>query len=403
MPLTLLAFIGPSIYLLSDFFPKWVRWLFLLLLAVQQLLVRRRAMESNGFVFLLFLYTLWCITTTFWSEVFELSLYKSIMFFVMVFTMLYAGHSWVTRQGKGKCFDYLVPAAAVSYAAASLGYFLNPSAYVGDYYQGFVYGSNMLGALMYMSAPLVFWRLYTNWGSLRRRKGWMVICALGFVFILMSKARSSLLVALLVLGGYLLSLTRKKQVILVYLAVLLVALVLAVLPEASSSAVQRVVYKDQESIIFSRIQPWTESLQKAALGGWLGGGYGVSIGSKAWEGGTFTSVGYGREKGNAQMAIVEETGVVGLALYVMMIFSFFSALLARYLTIVDKDIKAALGISMGVLGGMVLQSFFEAWWVAPGSPESPVFWTLAGAALGLAELGRNQSLRSSGLVITQHQ
>lgn len=375
-----------------------------MLLAIQQLLCLRRAMYNQGFIFLVFIYSLWCITTTFWSEVYELSLYKSIMFFVMAFTMLYAGQNWVTRQGVGKCFDYLIPTAVAAYAAAFLGYFFSPIPDIDGLFQGFAHGPNMLGALMAFSAPLVIWRLYSNWKVSRRRNGWMLSSGAGLLFLLMSQSRSSILVVLFILGGYLFSLTTKKLIIFTYLVVLVLAVGSVLLPDTRTRIVQHVVYKNRpDAIIFSRIQPWTESYQKAELGGWVGGGYGVSIGSNAWEGGTFTSVGYGREKGNAQMAIVEETGVVGLALYIMMLFSLFSALISRYRTIADKDIKAALGIFMGALAGMVIQSAFEAWWVAPGSPESPIFWTLAGAALGIADLGREHALRRSGPAFGQHQ
>lgn len=392
LPLTILAFIGPSVSFLSEIFTPMERWIFLALLAVQQLVDRRRAMTGNAFVFLLFIYAIWCITTTFWSEVFSLSLYKSLVFFATAFTMLYAGHGWVTRQGAGKSFDYLLPITVVAYAAAILGYFLSPSPYYCNYYQGFAHGSNMLGSLMGMTAPLVIWQLHRDWGSVRRRNAWMVILGLCFVFILMSHSRASLLVVLFILGGYLLSMTRKRMVILGYLAVLLVALAWSLLPEVSSGLVHQLLYKDSESIFFSRIKPWEESMDKAELGGWLGGGYGVSIGSVVWEGEALSSVGYGREKGNAQMAIVEETGVVGLALYAAMVIALFNRLLAGYRSVGDKDVRTALAIFMGALVGMLVQSAFEAWWASPGSPESPVFWTLAGAALGLADLGRRQAL-----------
>jgi hypothetical protein len=50
-----------------------------------------------------------------------------------------------------------------------------------------------------------------------------------------------------------------------------------------------------------------------------------------------------------------------------------------------------MGLLIGTLSGMILQSVFEAWWVAPGAPEFAYFWAVAGAALGAARLIRNQS------------
>lgn len=403
-PVALLAFVGPTVAYLSTILSTRERWIFLALLAAQQLLARRRPVGNRGFVAILFVYTMWCIMTTFWSEVFELSLIKSVLFFVVAFTMVSAGHNWVTRHGVGKCFDYLVPVAVVAYAAGILGYFFSPNPYYSNYYQGFVYGSNMLGSLIYMAAPVLFWRLYVDWESIRRRRFWILICLAGFVVLLLTKSRSSLLVELAILGGVLLSLRARKQTMLAYLVVLAITLISLMFQEAGSRMVRQVVYKDSdESLLFSRIQPWTESLEKANLGGWTGGGYGVSIGAGSWQGGSFTTFGYGREKGNTQMAIVEETGVVGLALYAMMLFSLFFNLLTKYRIIVDKDIRTALGICLGTLAGMVVQTVFEAWWVAPGSPESPMFWTLTGVALALADQGRKHALLHAAQAWNTHR
>jgi hypothetical protein len=35
---------------------------------------------------------------------------------------------------------------------------------------------------------------------------------------------------------------------------------------------------------------------------------------------------------------------------------------------------------------MTVMGFFEAWWVAPGSPESIWFWAMVGIGLGLCQV-----------------
>ena len=54
----------------------------------------------------------------------------------------------------------------------------------------------------------------------------------------------------------------------------------------------------------------------------------------------------------------------------------------------NREAKAVLGLAGGTLLGMTAQSIFEAWWVAPGSPEAAYFWALSGVALGLAQQSR---------------
>jgi O-antigen ligase len=99
-----------------------------------------------------------------------------------------------------------------------------------------------------------------------------------------------------------------------------------------------------------------------------------------------TAVGYGREKGNSQLAIVEETGVIGLVFYAFFLSALFSYLFRAFRGASDERAKVALGLVTGALLGMTFQSVFEAWWVAPGSPESAFFWAIAGLGLGLSHL-----------------
>jgi O-antigen ligase len=169
----------------------------------------------------------------------------------------------------------------------------------------------------------------------------------------------------------------------------------------------------EQGVLYTREEVWQVSYDQAKKGGWLGGGYGVTIGETVnanFQGG-FTSVGYGREKGNSQLAIVEETGLVGLGIYLASLYLLFARLSKSVLRWPRSPEKMLLSIVVGTLFGMLVGSVFEAWWVAPSSPESVYFWTLAGVALGLAGLkpiaakplqqagkvpaGRRASLRSS--------
>jgi O-antigen ligase len=96
-----------------------------------------------------------------------------------------------------------------------------------------------------------------------------------------------------------------------------------------------------------------------------------------------TAVGYGREKGNSQLAIVEETGLVGLAFYLVLVFALISRVYGGFAMAKNPRAKVALGLAFGAVVGMLFQSVFEAWWVAPGAPESVAFWALTGVSLGL--------------------
>src|SRR5262249_50711354 len=158
---------------------------------------------------------------------------------------------------------------------------------------------------------------------------------------------------------------RKTSFILVVLAG--VVLITA----ATSAAIVNIAYQDYilkgsdeaSGILFSRQGVWQKSYENAEEGGWFGIGYGVTVGDTAFKG-DLTAVGYGREKGNAQLAIVEETGVVGLAFYLILLLTLFTCLISAHIHEKNSDIKVSLGIVTGALAGLTAMSVFEAWWVA---------------------------------------
>jgi len=145
------------------------------------------------------------------------------------------------------------------------------------------------------------------------------------------------------------------------------------------------------SIFESRFQPWKASFEGAIAGGWTGVGFGVSAGQQNFElGGRFTGSFYGREKGNSQLAVIEETGIAGFVLYLMVTGTIFYKCLNLYFHAVNQDQKVLAGIVSGTFAGLFAISVFEAWWNSGGSPEGIYFWLLAGVLQGLQVLFRSQ-------------
>jgi len=110
----------------------------------------------------------------------------------------------------------------------------------------------------------------------------------------------------------------------------------------------------------------------------------VTIGSSKFKGGV-TAIGYGREKGSTWLALAEETGIIGVILFGCLIIGLLNSLIRALVECPNHDCRVLLGIVSGVVVGMVFLSFFEGWWVAPGSPESGCFWVLCGIGTGLIE------------------
>ncbi len=94
---------------------------------------------------------------------------------------------------------------------------------------------------------------------------------------------------------------------------------------------------------------------------------------------------------------MEELGIIGLWLYGLLLASLFVHLARTFKQIQTQDDKVAFGIVTGAILGMTVNSVFEAWWVAPGSPECSYFWGLVGIALGMGRVAAKTRQRRMSL------
>jgi O-antigen ligase len=252
-------------------------------------------------------------------------------------------------------------------------------------YQGALTSNpNLLGCLAAMSIPLLLWKAYRHRTKLKMI--WIALLVLDSAVLMRTHSRASILCAGMIVIGFCLSLKlRKMGFVLVSMAtVLLVA-------ASTDSAILDSMYNNyvlkggtqKNGVMFSRQQVWLRSYENAEQGGWFGVGYGATVGDTEFEGG-LSALSYGREKGNSQLAIVEETGLFGLGLYGILLITLFTPLISAHLRERSRDRKVILGLITGAVAGLVLESAFEAWWVAPGCVESAYFWSLAGVGLGIA-------------------
>jgi hypothetical protein len=392
LPLMILAFVGLSVTFLSPVFNTTTRWA-ILGVVVLYLLVKGGLWGPFRTHFGLFtlIFALWGVATVIWSEVPLLSGMKAGAFFVIAFTCMAAGQYWVRQHAPQEALNYLLPLMVVAMLAGILGRYSTQAVAVSGgttLYQGLVSGSNMFGSMLAMCSPFLLWQTYRHWRNIRRRILWLALCGIGLFYLLATSSRGAILVVLFTLLGLFLSLSSNRKAHLSVMAIGLVLAVFMLVPGQFERYAKQYIYKfgsENQGLLYTRESVWKESFELAKKGGWIGGGYGVTIGETGFEGG-MTAVGYGREKGNTQMAIVEETGLIGLGIYLVSIFMLLARLGKTVLRWPRGAEKVLLSMVTGTLIGMLTHSVFEAWWVAPSSPESVYFWTLAGVALGLARL-----------------
>jgi len=399
LPLTLLSYTGATTTFLQPILGSNARWLFTVLLFV--LLFSRfnmRGLLSTRFSHIVFINLAWAALTIIWSEVPVLSAMKVIAYCLVAVTFFYASYLWVMQSHVTRTIDFLWASTVTTFIAA-IGGLASPAGNVNTgasvLYQGLVAGPNMMASLLMMCTPLLVWRCYINWDKMSLRIFWLSCIGIEFIFLLKANSRAALVASILCCISIVYSLGVRKWVPIVTSLLLLVPTLLLISPVIYELAVEKYVFKnasEKQGVLYTRATVWEESYRLAKLGGWTGGGYGVTIGDDSFQAG-LTSVGYGREKGNSQMAIVEEMGLVGLGFYILMFVTLYAYQLKMFFLSKNIELRVLLGISMGIITGMVFQSIFEAWWVAPGSPEFVYFWTLIGFSIGVCQLIRQDMMK----------
>lgn len=391
LPLLVLAFTALAVTFLQPIFTLKVRWVILAIVLTLTCFQGSFSMPLRTSVGTLSMASaIWCFVTVAWSEAWELSLLKSVACTLVMMTALPIGQSWVHQHRQSQTFYFLVPLALVTAFAAVFGRY-SDLAYDGDQnirlYQGMVSGPNMMGLMIAMCSPLLIWNVYRQWGRPQGRVVSLSILAIFVVFLIMTRSRSSVLLMTSVLVGLFLALHPQKRNQIIFGGVVSIGLMF--LSQTLLESVGTFIRKsnvEEASIWATRADVWKDSLELAQQGGLLGAGYGVTIGETKQRGFTwgFSATGLGREKGNSQFAILEETGVIGLVLYITLMLTLALYLKQSYTRMPCTDSRVLMGMVGGSIFGLFLHSCVEAWWVAPGSPEFLYFWVMIGVAIGLS-------------------
>jgi O-antigen ligase len=386
--LAIVAFAALGVRYFGMVFTTSTRWAFLAFL-IAVLIPGGQIFSGlkNGYGIILAGYFIWCLMTAVWSEVPTLSLLKSTALMLTALALLSGGTYWATRF-PDKTLAFLAPITGLALIAAlggSASQVVNANYSV---YSGLTNNSNFFGMLVAFSFPYVIYQVYQIIRAPRSRAKSILVaaaCAILCFALWRSGSRASMLCVLLTIFVPVAAVSPNKKIVVILALVVGTLGATVVVPQIEEKFVEHVVLKSNEEgdVFYSRYAPWKQSYAAALQGGYFGLGYGVSAGNTDFTIG-LTADTYGREKGNAQLAVWEETGLVGLALYSILLFAIFKELYRAFRAARDDDAKTKLAIILGMTAGLTAQSVFEAWWVAPGSLESAAFWSVVGVGTGLS-------------------
>ncbi len=347
------------------------------------------------FAFVLFVYLFWCFLTSFWSDIPLLSFMKSGFFIVTVVTLYCVGADWGKINSREKALDYLWMFALITLMTGFLGKIIGDPNQTNIHatsnlieYQGFSGGSNMFGSMMGMSFPFLLWKMYSAWLKKANRVVWTFLGISCLYFLILSVSRSAILMVLVTGLLFIFGLKLSKKIILLCISGFIVLSIITVNPSSffnMISVTNAYIYKSDKTNLFqSRLSVWQSSYDAALEGGWFGLGSGIAFGKTDFnfDHGLTTSS-YGREKGNSQLAIIEETGIVGFILFSVLLLVVFFRLLKLYIYSNNSEQRILLSIVSGALLGMLAESVFEGWWSAPGAAETMYFWLLVGVSRSL--------------------
>ena len=390
-PLTVFGIGAASIRYFDLIFTAATRWLLLAGLAL--FLLSRAKLFLSLRVNLAPVVTVWIgwvALTVLWSDVPALSFLKAIALAVTVLSLVSGGVYWAQYAKPANPLTYLAPLTALALFAGlfGLGTFRHISQGV-PLFEGLSENVNAFAIILAVGLAFPLYAAYrasrtAAWGQLGV---WLCVTITLLIFLVMTRSRASIAAGGCVLLSFAVAAV-PRRILLAGAACAVVAFsVIALTPALSTRVVGKASHfldkGHDNDPFFTRRDVWRISYEHAVAGGVIGLGLGVSDDTHGEVDAGGSATGYGREKGSSQLAIVEETGLIGLAIYVYLLWRLFSVLISRTIAVANRDAQVAATLTIGVLAGLVVQSLFEAWWTSPGSFGSMVFWSTAGVAIGI--------------------
>jgi hypothetical protein len=348
------------------------------------LMLRRTSLPS-----LLFLLPgTWFLLTSLWSSYPAISALRSLYFILLSGGCLAAGILWIRYSGKS-VFDFLLPANIfiVTLSLFSLITNIPSDSWTGGNGKGFMsfFGhQNLLASIILFTLPAVILRIailaksriqYPH-SSITKFIAYCLLLTANLLLLILTYSRASILSLLFGVLIYLL-LNKKWKIIFYTLSASAILAAAIYITPSLNNWTENIISKEYPEFYTSRMWMWEPSFRAAMDGGLIGLGYGISdpdekVGGMGdhFEGDRFI-----REKGNSTLALVEESGLIGLALFVL-------PLIVMIVKIKISGIQNPVSsILIASLAAFLLHSQFEAWWVGVGSVQLPLFFIYIGLVI----------------------
>lgn len=399
-------------------------------------------LTSKIFPIIFWLPGIWFLLTSLWSSYPAISATRALYFVLISGGCVSAGILWFRFSGKG-VLDFLLPANIIVVLICLFSLITNiPSdSWSGGNGKGlmsFFGHQNLLASVLLFTMPAVIYRIIilvksgirqnndldsrrTSFAGMTVRSdssfrrspeseitthyslltAYSLLLTANLLLLTLTYSRAAIIS--LIFGVFVfLILSRKWKLIAYSFSLIAVfAIVIYSVPTLNNFS-REIINKDFPELYSSRMWMWQPSYEAALDGGFVGLGFGISdpnvkVGGV---GDHFEGERFVREKGNSLLALVEETGLIGLALFLLPIILLFKH---GYMNVFSPagevgmydhsnhsvmhpvpaktQVKAGPykhAILLATLIAFILHSQFEAWCVGVGSVQLPIFFIYLG-------------------------
>lgn len=358
----------------------------LLIISIIIFLIAVPRESKDYFYFLIIiLFPVYCILTTLWSLTPVISIQRAL-YLLLIYTGIFTSVLFIKHFSiKKTSLEFLLPAniIIVILSLFSLISGIPGNSWTGGNalgFKGFAGHQNTLAGAILFTLPGVV-ALGIEQSARRQSPGvfrlwsFILLLASNLLLLTISYSRAALLALAFGIIAYLIFTNSKK--ILSYLFIIFISVIALyyTVPPVQNS-LNSVLYKNNERPLDRRTILWQPSLEAAKLGGLFGLGYGVSapgIKTPLKTGSHYENGLYIREKGNSVLALIEETGFVGLLLFLlpfMLLIKKFKNQNSKFKIVTDDYTLYIVHCTLLV---MLIHAQFEAWWVGVGSISFPLF------------------------------
>lgn len=385
LPLGLLAFAAVSVKYVNFIFRPDVRWLILALI-ISTIALRLRFLSglktTSPLVFIFLLYA--CFSTA-WSSVPLLSATMSFLQLVVTLSYISLAVHWTRSVKQKQLLNFLWPLVGLAIFASVAGTAIDGSILqMNEFvslYRGLSYNPNYLGLLALLGLPLPLFLCSRS--DISKGQWWVAIGILVVLIIVLFQtvSRASILAAGTILLFFFIGRGLNRLAVAFAFVLLAASLATIITPQIWDSFFLQWIQKGEtgQSIFYSREQVFGKSIEAAKAGGVFGLGHGVSHGLLDYNFGQGTAI-YGREKGNATLATLEELGLVGLFLFLGVFISVVISLVSAIRIATSWEDRTLLFLVLGTIIALWVHAQFEAWLLSPGAAAMPVFWAFIGIA-----------------------